>query len=162
MHFSDGFIQGALRRISQLKFLFGRQMAEMIGLKLRSCARPDGKRHKSIVTHPLVQLLGLSCAVPRCASVGGGVFVSLQGLGVRLPRGFTHLDRPVQCLPRAERSEPCPGFLGIHCCEVWLAGDGPISLGSSAGMHCSGLLAPDLPLNPVLACSRPWMRVLLH
>lgn len=122
----------------------------MMGLKLRNCARPDGKLHKSIVTQTLVQLLGLSSAIPTWASVRG-VFVSLQGLGVRLPRGFTHLDCPVQCLPRAERSEPCPRILGIHCCEVWLAGHGPISLGSSAGVHCPGLLAPDLSLNPVLA-----------
>lgn len=81
------------------------QTAEMMGLKLRNCARPDGKLHKSIVTHPLVQLLGLSSAIPTWASVRG-VFVSLQGLGVRLPRGFTHLDWPVQCLPRAVLA-PC-------------------------------------------------------
>lgn len=56
------------------------QTAEMMGLKLRNCARPDGKLHKSIVTQTLVQLLGLSSAIPTWASVRE-VFVSLQGLG---------------------------------------------------------------------------------
>lgn len=98
-----------------------------------SCAGPDGKLHKPIVTPALVQLLGLSCAAP------GGVCVP-SGAQDEAPKRL-HPPGQTLCSPCHGQSTQShvPNF------GVWLAE--PMSLGSSAGVHCPGILAPELPFT---------------